>query len=211
MKLAKILSNLCFYFWFTITSAQSLSLPLDSVLQPNFFIQHSPTLVPNCSSGSGINFGNYVNCQLCQLFEELNSHWEIFYRVTASQSFYNFSSQWSWAGWALLHWQNIWNDAAWRCVHNIFGHLIIFFPHPGYGLTSEYCVDLVQDDGDQLSVLALKCFPALGPASCEEAGDKVGNTHFNTTLTQSKRGKWTLMCWNINLYFDAPTHKFAVC
>ena len=136
---------LCFYFWFTITSAQSLSLPLDSVLQPNFFIQHSPTLVPNCSSGSGINFGNYVNCQLCQLFEELNSHWEIFYRVTASQSFYNFSSQWSWAGWALLHWQNIWNDAAWRWVNNIFGHLIIFFPHPGYGLTSEYCVDLVQD------------------------------------------------------------------
>ena len=52
----------------------------------------------------------------------------------------------------------------------------------------------VQDDGDQLSVLALKCFPALGPASCEEAGDKVGNTHFNTTLTQRKRGKWTLMC-----------------
>ena len=128
MKLAKILSNLCFYFWFTITSAQSLSLPPDSVLQPNFFIQHSPSLVPNCSSGSGINFGNYVNCQLCQLFEELNSHWEIFYRVTASQSFYNFSSQWSWAGWALLHWQNIWNDAPWRCVHNIFGHLIIFFP-----------------------------------------------------------------------------------
>ena len=129
MKLAKILSNICFYFWFTITSAQSLSLPLDSILQPNFFIQHSPSLVPNCSAGSGINFGNYVNCQLCQLFEELNSHWEIFYRVTASQSFYNFSSQWSWAGWALLHWQNIWNDAPWRCVHNnIFGHLIIFFP-----------------------------------------------------------------------------------
>ena len=41
---------------------------------------------------------------------------------------------------------------------------------------------LVQDDGEphELSVLALKCFPALGPASCEEAGDKVGNTHFNT-------------------------------
>ena len=32
---------------------------------------------------------------------------------------------------------------------------------------------LVQDDGDKLAVLALKCFPALGPASCEEAGDKV--------------------------------------
>ena len=53
---------------------------------------------------------------------------------------------------------------------------------------------LVQDDGDKLSVLALKCFPALGPASCEEAGDKVGNTHFNTTSTKRERGKWALMC-----------------
>ena len=49
----------------------------------------------------------------------------------------------------------------------------------------------VQDDGDKLSVLALKCFPALAPASCEEAGDKVGNTlQHNINKTN---GKWTLM------------------